>query len=152
MTFVNDDGSVTSNAAPRLLVSENTIFADLARQLAEARAEIERLTAERDRQYDENVHRIAEQAKAEAELATLKAAMVKPLEWNKGKANTPFGPYHCIEETNDEEPFWFVMFNGRTAQLGTFGDEASACAAAQSDYTARILSALNIQQEEQEVK
>ncbi len=30
-------------------------------------AEIARITAERDRQYDENVHRIAEQAKAEAE-------------------------------------------------------------------------------------
>lgn len=38
-----------------------------ASDLAAARAEIERLTKERDAQYDENVHRIAMQAKAEAE-------------------------------------------------------------------------------------
>ena len=35
--------------------------------LAKARAEIERLTKERDAQYEENVNRIAMQAKAEAE-------------------------------------------------------------------------------------
>lgn len=39
----------------------------LEADLAAARAEIERLTKERDAQYDENVHRIAMQAKAEAE-------------------------------------------------------------------------------------
>lgn len=92
----------------------------------------------------------AERDALRADLAALKAAMVKPLVWNKGKANTPFGTYYCIEETNDEEPFWFVMFNGPTAQLGTFGDEASACDAAQADYAARILSALTIPPEEQE--
>ena len=40
---------------------------------ATLRAENERLRGERDRQYDENVHRIAEQAKAEAERDALRA-------------------------------------------------------------------------------
>ncbi len=68
---------------------------------------------------------------------------VKPLEWRKGRAETPFGPYHVIEETNDDEPFWFVMFNGKAAaRCGTHDDEESAILAAQADYEARILSAL----------
>lgn len=41
--------------------------ADYEADLAAARAEIERLTKERDAQYEENVNRIAMQAKAEAE-------------------------------------------------------------------------------------
>jgi hypothetical protein len=40
-----------------------------------AAARIEALTAERDRQYNENVHRIAMQAKAEADNARLRAAL-----------------------------------------------------------------------------
>ena len=68
---------------------------------------------------------------------------VKKLEWRKGRAGTPFGPYHVIEETNDDEPFWFVMFNGKAAsRCGTHDDEESAIFAAQADYEARILSAL----------
>jgi len=68
---------------------------------------------------------------------------VKNLEWRKGRAETPFGPYHVIEETNDDEPFWFVMFNGKAAaRCGTHDDEESAIFAAQADYSARILSAL----------
>jgi len=68
---------------------------------------------------------------------------VKKLEWRKGRAETPFGPYHVIEETNDDEPSWFVMFNGKAAaRCGTHDDEESAIFAAQADYSARILSAL----------
>jgi len=68
---------------------------------------------------------------------------VKKLEWRKGRAETPFGPYHVIEETNDDEPFWFVMFNGKAvARCGTHDDEGSAIFAAQADYERRILSAL----------
>src|SRR5690606_7090124 len=58
-------------------------------------------------------------------------------------AETPFGPYHVIEETNDDEPFWFVMFNGKAAaRCGTHDDEESAIFAAQADYERRILSAI----------
>jgi len=68
---------------------------------------------------------------------------VKKLEWRKGRAETPFGPYHVIEETNDDEPFWFVMFNGKAAaRCGTHDDEESAIFAAQADYEARIIAAL----------
>ena len=45
----------------------------LAQQM---RDRIEQLTAERDRQYDENAHRIAMQAKAEAERDRLREALV----------------------------------------------------------------------------
>ena len=38
-----------------------------ADRIAALEAEVTRLTGERDRQYDENVHRIAEQAKVETE-------------------------------------------------------------------------------------
>jgi len=68
---------------------------------------------------------------------------VKNLEWRKGRAETPFGPYHVIEETNDDEPFWFVMFNGKAvARCGTHDDEESAVFAAQADYERRTLSAI----------
>ena len=36
---------------------------------------VQKLIGERDRQYDENVHRIAEQAKVDAENAQLRAAL-----------------------------------------------------------------------------
>lgn len=44
-----------------------TIVKEFGADLAAARAENERLTKERDAQYEENVHRIAMQAKAEAD-------------------------------------------------------------------------------------
>ena len=46
-----------------------------ASDLAAARAENERLTKERDAQYDENVNRIAMQAKAEAERDEARASL-----------------------------------------------------------------------------
>jgi len=68
---------------------------------------------------------------------------VKNLEWRKGRAETPFGPYHVIEETNDDEPFWFVMFNSKAAaRCGTHDAEESAIFAAQADYERRILAAI----------
>ena len=45
------------------------------RELAAIRAEIERLTKERDAQYEENVNRIAMQAKAEAERDEARASL-----------------------------------------------------------------------------
>lgn len=57
----------------------------LKRSLAAARAEIERLTKERDAQYEENVHRIAMQAKAEAErdeaLASIAVVRNEAVDW-----------------------------------------------------------------------
>lgn len=50
----------------RMDVSPNGVWVRYC-DLAAARAEIERLTKERDAQYEENVNRIAMQAKAEAE-------------------------------------------------------------------------------------
>lgn len=45
--------------------------------LSALRAENERVKAERDRQYDENVHRIVEQTKAEAERDRLQAELAR---------------------------------------------------------------------------
>ena len=56
-----------------------------AADLAAARAEIERLTKERDAQYEENVNRIAMQAKAEAErdeaLASIAVVRNEAVDW-----------------------------------------------------------------------
>jgi hypothetical protein len=96
--------------------------------------------------YPAHVKKLAEAAASR--IAALEARLaervrVKPLEWRKGRAETPFGPYHVIEETNDDEPFWFVMFNGKAAAMcGTHDNEGSAIFAAQADYERRILSAL----------
>lgn len=68
---------------------------------------------------------------------------VKPLEWRNGCASTPIGDYLVVEEDWDDEPFWFIIFNGKPLnKLGEHKDEASAIAAAQADYESRILSAL----------
>lgn len=161
MTFVNDDGS----SAPRILPGENAIFAELTRQLAEAQAEIERLTISEDvsrasiatlkRTYNQlfdSMQREQEsRRKAEAELAALKAAMVKPLEWSYERitddgavaqdANSSIGLYTATTEG------WFLQ--GRTGwKRARSRDEAKA--AAQADYADRILSALTLPPEEQE--
>ena len=48
-------------------------LADAQAEISRLTAALEEVTAERDRQYDENVHRIAEQARAEAERDTARA-------------------------------------------------------------------------------
>jgi hypothetical protein len=57
----------------------------------DAAARIEALIAERDRQYNENVHRIAMQAKAEADNARLRAELTKAadsLDWAQAHLET----------------------------------------------------------------
>ena len=49
----------------------------LRRELAAKDAEIERLTGERDRQYEYNVGQIAKQAELEAEIERLREALVR---------------------------------------------------------------------------
>jgi hypothetical protein len=71
------------------------------------------------------------------------AVALKPLDWRNGCASTSIGDYLVVEEDWDDEPFWFVMLNGKTLnKLGEHRDEASAIAAAQADYERRILSAI----------
>lgn len=66
---------------------------------------------------------------------------VNPLVWVKGRAATPFGPYHVVEEDNDAEPFWFMLLSGKTVtKAGTFGSESGAKAAAQADCEDRARS------------
>lgn len=99
----------------------------------------------------QKAYRECEGDSTESHRAALTAALpflsvqgaVKKMEWRKGRAETPFGPYHVIEEANDDEPFWFVMFNGKAAaKCGAHDDEESAIFAAQADYERRILSAI----------
>ncbi|MFE3837317.1 hypothetical protein [Pseudogemmobacter sonorensis] len=69
---------------------------------------------------------------------------LKPIDWSGGLASTPIGDYVIAEEDWDEDPFWFVIFNGKpVSRLGEHKDEASAIAAAQADYEARIRAALS---------
>lgn len=66
------------------------VLRTLAQQNAALQAEVERLTKERDAQYEENVHRIAMQAKAEAErdeaLAILAGAFEVAAKWHDDNA------------------------------------------------------------------
>jgi hypothetical protein len=83
--------------------------------------------------------------KAEARLATARAdaVRVKPLVWKTGQALTSTGNYIVVQEDWDQEPFWFVLRNGKPAgKLGEHSTEEAAKAAAQADYEARILAAL----------
>jgi len=70
---------------------------------------------------------------------------VKPLVWtSKGYAETPFGNYLVVrEDWSGKDDFWFVCFAGKPyAKCGEHGSEETAKAAAQADYEARILAAL----------
>jgi hypothetical protein len=84
-----------------------------------------------------------------ADLATPPAGQVtvKPLSWAtgdggcSGRAETPFGPYWYGDGRNFEKPeLWYWAFNGEDGHRFTRLVEAKA--AAQTDYKARILSAL----------
>ena len=70
--------------------------------LAAARAEIERLTKERDAQYDENVHRIAMQAKAEADRDVAKKLLRSCLNGN----NTLRGTVQDLKGQYTSPPRW----------------------------------------------
>ena len=70
---------------------------------------------------------------------------VKPLVWTQaGCAETPFGKYHVLmEDWSGQDDFWFVCFAGMPyGKCGEHGSEEAAKAAAQADYEARILAAL----------
>ena len=76
---------------------------------------------------------------------TRAAPKVKPLVWTaKGYAQTPFGKYLVVrEDWSGEEDFWFICFAGKP--YGKCGEHATleaAKAAAQADYEARILAAI----------
>ena len=65
---------IDADAVQAMLDAAQPIMAEACRGYEE---QIAALTAERDRQYDENVHRIAEQAKAEAERDDLRALVAE---------------------------------------------------------------------------
>ena len=101
-------------------------IADLERQLAEREAQVERLLEmQTDREVDHE-RRLAE------------AREVKPLEWDEWdggltSAPTPFGKYILDQDFRISFP---------TGRYQRHMSEGNAKAAAQADYTARILSAL----------
>lgn len=79
------------------------------------------------------------------EAASSPVAVVKPLEWGRSGAKTPFGNYIVTCEGHDSDTVWFVMFGGRVvSSLGAHGTEDSAKAAAQANYERRILSSITI--------
>jgi hypothetical protein len=70
---------------------------------------------------------------------------IKPLVWTqKGYAETPFGKYLVVrEDWSGQDDFWFVCFAGKPyGKCGEHGSEEAAKAAANADYEARILAAL----------
>lgn len=82
------------------------------------------------------------------EAASAPVAVVKPLEWGRSGAKTPFGNYIVTCEDHDSDTVWFVMFGGRVvSSLGAHSTEAESKAAAQSDYGRRILSAIALRSE-----
>jgi len=100
-------------------------------------------------EYDALLSEAEEAARLREELAALRAApaaepvAVKPLEWRNGCASTSIGNYLVVEEDWDEDPFWFVIFNGKPLnKLGVHRSEAEAISAAQDDYERRIRESL----------
>ena len=80
-----------------------------------------------------------------AALEPMDKPRIKPLVWTqKGYAETPFGKYHVVmEDWSGQDDFWFVCFAGKPyGKCGEHGSEEAAKAAAQADYEARILAAL----------
>lgn len=128
-------------------------YEDLTSQLAEARAEIERLRGVLRKRTEEADDADCRAEKAEAELAALKGAMVKPLEFAETNNRPPtydtgitkLGRWR-VTYSDDE---WKVIW-GHSAIIARCNTMADAFAAAQADYTARILSALASPPEEHE--
>lgn len=188
-SLMQDDAGLMAYMEFKRLRAEN---ADLARQLAKAQAEIERLRAECDRfcdclmavsgtlelphaddgpcddprQYErelnglddmyrqteaERVRHSTARFKAESELAALKAAMVKPLEWRQLRDNW-FDAEAIGEriEVYRQTTHWVWEYDDGPSDSYKTCDEAKA--AAQAHYAARILSALTLPPEKQEWK
>lgn len=75
--------------------------------------------------------------------ATPVRGTIRPLVWDRGSAVTAVGCYTVIKQDRDDGPSWFVLIDGGSS--GLFGEhisEDSAKAAAQADYEARILAAI----------
>lgn len=84
-------------------------------------------------------------AYADAALAEIGGVQVKPLVWtSKGYAQTPFGKYLVArEDWSGQEDFWFVCVAGKPyGKCGEHSSAKAAKAAAQADYEARILAAI----------
>lgn len=98
--------------------------------------------------YDRITRQLAE---AQAELAALKAAMVKPLEWRQLRDHW-FDAEAIGEriEVYRQTTHWVWEYDDGPSDSYKTCDEAKA--AAQAHYAARILSALNIAPQEQENK
>jgi hypothetical protein len=81
--------------------------------------------------------------KAQTSPAAIPETAVKPLEWEARAlgqfADTPFGAYWV---SHNGFTSWWARFNGNSLGLPRFDTEDEAKAAAQSDYEARIRSAL----------
>lgn len=83
-----------------------------------------------------------------ADLAAVPAQVrVKPLVWTtRSGAPTAFGIYIVTCEDHDDVTVWFVLFGGKAlARCGEHRTEEAAKAAAQSDYEASILAAIEPQ-------
>ncbi len=96
----------------------------------------------------------AEPALPAAEPQPAPAVAVKALEWNPFRAETPFGYYHIDDQTdrspeelNGRLPF---LLSGSRVDLSRHPTLADALASAQSDYDARIRSALSAQVQDAE--
>jgi len=69
------------------------------------------------------------------------AGLVKPLVWRSGQALTSTGNYLVVCENWDEEPFWFVLRNGKPdGKMGEHATEEAAKAAAQADFAAKSVA------------
>ena len=68
---------------------------------------------------------------------------IKPLVWEEIVASTPFGAYTASEGTDDMWHFKYHEYPYGTEDEQGYGSEAEAKAAAQTDYEARIRSALH---------
>jgi hypothetical protein len=138
---------VTPLGTLELLVEWHTRIADLERQLAEAQALIYAARKERDAAEDAEKELAGELRTVKRQLA--EAREVKPLEWNgiggdyAARAPTGFaGVTYRAEKTWDIFCLVFSVPGMELGILGKFPTLEAAKAAAQADFTARILSAL----------
>ena len=120
-------------------------LADLCRPLADA---IEALIAERDgllRCVTDNHVALCRAEKAEAERDRLReAARFKPLVWFEAELPSRGGGKITAEGYTIRriEGLWLLDFAGESKSVWRWADLQAAKAAAQADYEARILSAL----------
>lgn len=86
--------------------------------------------------------------------AEIRAGLVKPLEWMSDRepffATSPFCMYRIASIKNDTGAHWETTITNQGSMYKRAETEAEAKSAAQSDYEARILSALNLDLIEQQ--